>query len=80
MDDPLRERLTRAADHLGLGHIDLSSGAGHDMAHMSRIAPAAMIFIPCRGGLSHCPEEFTTPDAIARGSAVLIRTLLDLAC
>jgi N-carbamoyl-L-amino-acid hydrolase len=80
MDDPLRERLTRAADHLGLGHINLSSGAGHDMAHMSRIAPAAMIFIPCKGGLSHCPEEFTTPDAIARGSAVLIRTLLDLAC
>jgi len=79
MDDPLRERLARSADHLRLSHINLSSGAGHDMAHMSRIAPAAMIFIPCKGGLSHCPEEFTTPDAIARGSAVLIRTLLDLA-
>ena len=79
MDDSLRERLTRSADHLGLSHINLSSGAGHDMAHMSRIAPAAMIFIPCRDGLSHCPEEFTTPEAIARGSAVLIHSLLDLA-
>jgi len=79
MDDSLRKRLTRSADHLGLSHINLSSGAGHDMAHMSRIAPAAMIFIPCRGGLSHCPEEFATADAIASGSAVLIRTLLDLA-
>ncbi len=79
MDNSLRERLARSADHLGLGHINLSSGAGHDMAHMSRIAPAAMIFIPCRDGLSHCPEEFATADAIASGSAVLIRTLLDLA-
>ena len=79
MDDSLRKRLTRSADHLGLSHVNLSSGAGHDMAHMSRIAPAAMIFIPCKGGLSHCPEEFATPDAIARGSAVIIRTLLDLA-
>ena len=79
MDDSLRKRLTRSADHLGLSHVNLSSGAGHDMAHMSRIAPAAMIFIPCRNGLSHCPEEFATPDAIARGSAVIIRTLLDLA-
>ena len=79
MDDALRQRLARSADHLGLSHINLSSGAGHDMAHMSRIAPSAMIFIPCKGGLSHCPEELTTPDAIARGSAVLIRTLLDMA-
>ena len=36
MDDSLRERLTRSADHLGLSHINLSSGAGHDMAHMHR--------------------------------------------
>jgi len=38
-----------------------------------------MIFIPCKDGLSHCPEEFTTPEAIARASAVLTHTVLTLA-
>jgi len=79
MDKTLRAQLARSADELELSHIDVSSGAGHDMAHMSRIAPAAMIFIPCQDGLSHCPEEFTTTEAIAKGSAVLTRTVLTLA-
>ncbi|MAW82842.1 MAG: Zn-dependent hydrolase [Crocinitomicaceae bacterium] len=79
MDNELRKRLLHAANSLNLSHIDLSSGAGHDMVHLSRIAPAAMIFIPCKEGLSHCPEEFATPEAIAKGSAVLARTILALA-
>ena len=79
MDKKLRAHLARSADELELSHIDVSSGAGHDMAHMSRIAPAGMIFIPCQNGLSHCPEEFATTEAIAKGSAVLTRTILALA-
>ena len=79
MDKTLRVHLARSADELELSHIDVSSGAGHDMAHMSRIAPAGMIFIPCQNGLSHCPEEFATTEAIAKGSAVLTRTILALA-
>ena len=79
MNETLRLHLARSADELGLSHINVSSGAGHDMAHMSRIAPAAMIFIPCQDGLSHCPEEFTTTEAIAKGSAVLTRSVLTLA-
>lgn len=79
MNETLRGHLARSADELELSHINISSGAGHDMAHMSRIAPAAMIFIPCQNGLSHCPEEFTTTEAIAKGSAVLTRTVLTLA-
>jgi len=79
MDGSLRTHLKNSAEALGLSHISIASGAGHDMAHMSRIAPAAMIFIPCRDGLSHCPEEFATPEAIARGSAVLTHTVLTLA-
>ena len=79
MDGSLRTHLKNSAEALGLSHISIASGAGHDMAHMSRIAPAAMIFIPCRDGLSHCPEEFATPEAIARGSAVLTHTVLKLA-
>ena len=79
MDGSLRTHLKNSAEALGLSHISIASGAGHDMAHMSRIAPAAMIFIPCKDGLSHCPEEFATPEAIARGSAVLTHTVLTLA-
>ena len=79
MDGSLRTHLKNSAEALGLSHISIASGAGHDMAHMSRIAPAAMIFIPCEDGLSHCPEEFATPEAIARGSAVLTHTVLTLA-
>ena len=78
MDGVLRQKLSRSAERLQLSHINLSSGAGHDMAYLSRIAPAAMIFIPCKEGLSHCPEEFTTSQAIARGSAVLTHTVLSL--
>ena len=79
MDDNLRIHLANSSEELGLSHISIASGAGHDMAHMSRIAPAAMIFIPCKDGLSHCPDEFATPEAIARGSAVLTHTVLKLA-
>ena len=79
MDGSLRTHLKNSAEALGLSRISIASGAGHDMAHMSRIAPAAMIFIPCKDGLSHCPEEFATPEAIARGSAVLTHTVLKLA-
>ena len=79
MDDTLRTHLANSSEELGLSHISIASGAGHDMAHMSRIAPAAMVFIPCKDGLSHCPDEFATPEAIARGSAVLTHTVLTLA-
>ena len=79
MDSHLRTHMARSAEAIGLSHISIASGAGHDMAHMSRIAPAAMIFIPCKDGLSHCPEEFATPEAIAKGSAVLTCTVLKLA-
>jgi len=79
MDSSLRTHFARSAEAIGLSHTSIASGAGHDMAHMSRIAPAAMIFIPCKDGLSHCPEEFATPEAIAKGSAVVTCTVLTLA-
>ena len=79
MDKDLRKHLSETARQLKLSQIELSSGAGHDMAHISQVAPAAMVFIPCKDGLSHCPEEFTTSEAIAKGSAVITKTILDLA-
>ena len=55
------------------------SRAYHDTSFMARIAPAAMVFIPCRGGVSHRADEYATPEAIRRGTAVLAGTLRRLA-
>jgi acetylornithine deacetylase/succinyl-diaminopimelate desuccinylase-like protein len=55
------------------------SRAYHDSLFMSRIAPTAMLFIPCRGGVSHRPDEFASPEDIARGVLVLAHTLAWLA-
>jgi N-carbamoyl-L-amino-acid hydrolase len=70
-DARLRDVLERGAAALGLSSLPLASGAGHDAAFLSRIAPSAMIFVPCRAGKSHCPEEWAEPEALAKGAAVL---------
>ena len=55
------------------------SRAYHDSLFMARIAPTGMIFIPCRDGISHRPDEYSSPEAIARGVEVLALTLGQLA-
>jgi beta-ureidopropionase / N-carbamoyl-L-amino-acid hydrolase len=64
-DSGLCAALIDAAEKLGLTHRRMTSGAGHDAAHFSRIAPVAMVFTPCRDGRSHCPEEWAEPGEIA---------------
>jgi N-carbamoyl-L-amino-acid hydrolase len=54
------------------------SRAYHDSLFMARICPTAMIFIPCRGGVSHRPDEYAAPEHIAHGIAVLARSLAAL--
>jgi N-carbamoyl-L-amino-acid hydrolase len=58
-----------------LSATDLASGAGHDAAFMSRICPAAMVFVPCRAGKSHAPEEWAEREAIAAGAAVVLEAV-----
>ena len=67
--------LRQAAQDLGLRQRDMVSGAGHDAAFVSRVAPAAMLFVPSRGGFSHCAEEWTAPAALANGAATLLRAV-----
>ncbi|MGP0089229.1 MAG: Zn-dependent hydrolase [Xanthobacteraceae bacterium] len=74
-DPALREALRRGAQALNLSAIELASGAGHDAAFMARICPAAMVFIPCRAGKSHAPEEWADRDAIAAGGAVVLQAI-----
>ncbi|MBV8851667.1 MAG: Zn-dependent hydrolase [Methylobacteriaceae bacterium] len=75
-DAALCNALTEAADALGLTHRRMASGAGHDAVHFSRIAPAAMVFTPCRGGRSHCPEEWAEPGELAAGAAAMLGAIL----
>ncbi len=53
--------------------------AYHDSSFVSCIAPTAMLFIPCRGGVSHRPDEYASPEWIGGGVHVLARTLVELA-
>jgi N-carbamoyl-L-amino-acid hydrolase len=74
-DPQLRSALRQGALDLGLGYSDLPSGAGHDAAFMSRICPSAMVFVPCRAGKSHAPEEWADREAIAAGAAVIYQAV-----
>jgi beta-ureidopropionase / N-carbamoyl-L-amino-acid hydrolase len=74
-DSNLRDALRRGAQDMGLGEMDLPSGAGHDAAFMSRICPSAMVFVPCRNGKSHAPEEWADREPIAAGAAVIFQAL-----
>jgi N-carbamoyl-L-amino-acid hydrolase len=71
--------LDEACQTHGLTREFLISRAYHDSLFMSLIAPTSMIFIPCRGGVSHRPDEYSSPEAIARGTLVLAETLGHLA-
>jgi beta-ureidopropionase / N-carbamoyl-L-amino-acid hydrolase len=67
-----------AATEYGYPFLSMVSGAGHDAVYVSRVAPVAMIFIPCRDGVSHNESEFSTPEQVTAGANVLLGTLLRL--
>jgi N-carbamoyl-L-amino-acid hydrolase len=77
-DAGLLETLERACDTVGACHRRMASGAGHDTAWIAKVAPAAMIFVPCKEGRSHCADEWAENDDIALGSAVLFAAVCDM--
>ena len=77
-DPSLIDALTRGAERHGLGYTKMVSRAYHDSLFMARIAPTAMLFIPCRGGVSHRPDEYASPEAISNGALVLAEALREL--
>ena len=79
MDKKLISSFLKSCDYFGFSKKIMDSGAGHDTAQLARVVPSAMIFIPCEHGLSHCPEEFAKLSDIAKGTAVLVKLILDLA-
>ena len=78
--DPLVvDTIERAARAAGTRHRRLRSGAGHDAQYMATLGPAGMIFVPSRGGRSHCEEEFTPMDDIEYGATTLLLAAAELA-
>ena len=70
--------LRQACEKHGFSFLPMTSRAYHDSLFMSRIAPTAMLFIPCRNGYSHRPDEYASPEDIARGALVLAEALAAL--
>ena len=65
------EAIRSACEEAGLSSLPMISRAYHDSLFMARVAPAGMIFIPCKGGISHRPDESVEPADLARGVLVL---------
>jgi ureidoglycolate amidohydrolase len=78
-DSNLVNAVSEAGRELGLGVKKMISRAYHDSLFMAQICPTTMIFIPCRGGVSHRPDEYSSPEQIKNGVAVLASTLAGLA-
>ncbi|HJH17147.1 MAG TPA: Zn-dependent hydrolase [Pseudomonas lactis] len=71
--------VREGAKALGLSHMDIVSGAGHDAIFVAELGPAGMIFVPCEGGISHNEIENAAPDDLAAGCAVLLRAMVNAA-
>jgi len=71
--------VRNAAQTLGLSHMDIVSGAGHDAIYMARVAPTSMIFVPCEGGISHNEVENAKAEDLAAGCNVLLNVMLEKA-
>ena len=77
-DERIRAVIAQSAKDLGFTSKVMPSGAGHDAQDVARIAPMGMIFVPSVGGISHSPKEFTKPQDMANGAAVLLQTILKI--
>jgi len=78
-DSALVQEVVQAATELGLPVKRMISRAYHDSLFMAQVCPTTMIFIPCRGGVSHRPDEYSSPEQIEQGVKVLARVLEQLA-
>jgi len=78
-DPSILHAMEQAAQGAGKSSKRMVSRAYHDSLFMARITPVAMLFIPCRGGVSHRPDEYASPVWIGSGVHVLARTLAALA-
>lgn len=79
MSDVVQRAYAKACDELGLTHVPLTSGAGHDAQSLADLCPVGMIFVPSVGGASHSPREFTKWEDCINGANVLLHAALKMA-
>jgi N-carbamoyl-L-amino-acid hydrolase len=79
-DPTIRDVLRSTAARQALAHMDIVSGATHDAKYMADLYPSGMLFVPCRGGISHNESEYATPSDLVAGTRLLAAALLELAC
>lgn len=78
-DPRIQDSISKAAEDYGIKHTRMISFPCHDAVNMERIMPMGMIFLrSSNNGLSHCPEEYTTPEDLEAGANALLGTFLDL--
>lgn len=77
--DEVQDSIRRSCDRIGVKAISLPSGAGHDAGAFHDFCPMGMIFVRSRGGISHSPAEWSSPEDCAAGADALYHTLLELA-
>lgn len=78
MSGELIDRLEQISDDLSLSSMRMVSGAGHDAQMFPIHCPTAMLFVPSKGGTSHSPEEYTSPEELEDGVSVLTALLYEL--
>jgi N-carbamoyl-L-amino-acid hydrolase len=76
-DKDLVSAVRTGARKIGLSEMNVVSGAGHDAVYIARVAPTAMIFIPCKDGISHNEIEDAKPEHIEAGCNVLLHAMLE---
>ncbi|MDQ2691260.1 MAG: Zn-dependent hydrolase [Chloroflexota bacterium] len=79
MSTEIEQAFAGACEHLGLSHMPLTSGAGHDGQSFDGLCPVGMIFVPSKDGASHSPREFTEWQDCVNGANVLLQAVLRLA-
>ena len=75
-DESCVSAVRNATEALGYSSMDVVSGAGHDAIYVSRLAPAGMIFVPCKDGISHNEVEDAKPKHLEAGCNVLLHAML----
>lgn len=78
MDEGLQQMIEKSCETLGYSWRRINSGAGHDAMIFANHTNAAMIFVPCRDGITHHPDELVSWEALAKGTDVLYQTVLQL--
>ncbi|MBA9028969.1 Zn-dependent hydrolase [Peribacillus huizhouensis] len=77
VNDEIKQLLQNSCRKVTDSVIELPSGAGHDANQMSLLAPVGMIFIPCKDGRSHCPEEWAEKEDLYLGAKAMLNAVLE---